>query len=122
MIDLRRALPDPLVSRATGSKLITGLTLATGSFSDCQPSSPRRQRQMPCFRLSRFPGRGILRVLDLPERPMTRAAVRLVAPSGPEELIARAKALVPEIRELAEETERNRTIAPHIIGKIRDVE
>ncbi len=53
---------------------------------------------------------------------MTSAAVRLVAPSGPEELIARAKAMLPEIRELAEETERNRTIAPHIIGKIRDAE
>ena len=53
---------------------------------------------------------------------MTSAAVRLVAPSGPEELVARAKAMVPEIRELAEETERNRTIAPHIIGKIRDAE
>src|SRR5436190_21154288 len=53
---------------------------------------------------------------------MTSAAVRLVAPSGPEELIARAKAMVPEIRELAEETERNRTIAPHIIGKNRDAE
>ncbi|HEX3522174.1 MAG TPA: hypothetical protein VHT52_08820, partial [Stellaceae bacterium] len=53
---------------------------------------------------------------------MTSAAVRLVAPSGPEELIARAKAMLPEIRDLAEETERNRTIAPHIIGKIRDAE
>jgi hypothetical protein len=53
---------------------------------------------------------------------MTSAAVRLVALSGPQELIARAKAMVPEIRELAEETERNRTIAPHIIGKIRDAE
>jgi len=53
---------------------------------------------------------------------MTSAAVRLVAPSRPEELVARAKAMVPEIRELAEETERNRTIAPHIIGKIRDAE
>lgn len=53
---------------------------------------------------------------------MTSAAVRFVAPSGPEELIARAKAMLPEIRQLAEETERNRTIAPHIIGRIRDAE
>src|SRR5438552_18820048 len=30
--------------------------------------------------------------------------------------------MLPEIRELAEETERNRTIAPHIIGKIRNAE
>ena len=30
--------------------------------------------------------------------------------------------MVPEIRELAEETERNRTIAPHIIARIRDAE
>ena len=42
---------------------------------------------------------------------MTSAAVRLVALSGPEELIARAKAMVPEIRELAEETERNLRLA-----------
>ncbi len=53
---------------------------------------------------------------------MTSAAVRVVAPSGPEELVARAKAMVPEIRELAEETERNRTIPPEIIGKIRAAE
>jgi alkylation response protein AidB-like acyl-CoA dehydrogenase len=53
---------------------------------------------------------------------MTSAAVRLAAPPSPEELIARAKAMIPEIRELAEETERNRTISPKIIGMIRDAE
>src|SRR5215831_5840875 len=53
---------------------------------------------------------------------MTSAAVRLVAAPTPEELIARAKAMIPEIRELAEETERNRTISPKIIGMIRDAE
>jgi alkylation response protein AidB-like acyl-CoA dehydrogenase len=30
--------------------------------------------------------------------------------------------MVPEIRELAEETERNRNVFPHIIDKIRDAE
>jgi alkylation response protein AidB-like acyl-CoA dehydrogenase len=50
------------------------------------------------------------------------AAIRCVAAPSPEELIARARDLVPEIRALAEETERNRTISPHIIGKIRDAE
>jgi len=53
---------------------------------------------------------------------MTSAAVRLFAAPTPEELIARAKAMIPEIRELAEETERNRTISPKIIGMIRDAE
>jgi len=30
--------------------------------------------------------------------------------------------MVPEIRELAEETERNRNVSPHIIDQIRDAE
>jgi resorcinol 4-hydroxylase (FADH2) len=53
---------------------------------------------------------------------MTTAAVRRMAAPTPEELIARARALVPEIRALAEETERNRTISPHIVTRIRDAE
>jgi 3-hydroxy-9,10-secoandrosta-1,3,5(10)-triene-9,17-dione monooxygenase len=53
---------------------------------------------------------------------MTGAAVRVAARPTPEELIARAAAMIPEIRELAEETERNRTISPKIIGRIRDAE
>jgi alkylation response protein AidB-like acyl-CoA dehydrogenase len=60
---------------------------------------------------------------DPPEMPMTSAAaVRPVAPPSLEELIARARDMVPEIRALAEETERNRTVSPHIIAKIRDAE
>ena len=40
---------------------------------------------------------------------MTSAAIRRTAPPPtPEELIRRARDLVPEIRALAEETERNR--------------
>jgi 3-hydroxy-9,10-secoandrosta-1,3,5(10)-triene-9,17-dione monooxygenase len=58
-----------------------------------------------------------------PEGPMTSAPVCLVAPpTAEEELIARAKAMIPEIRELAEATEVNRTISPKIIAKIRDAE
>ncbi|MBO0735739.1 MAG: flavin-dependent monooxygenase [Alphaproteobacteria bacterium] len=53
---------------------------------------------------------------------MSSAAVSRVAPLTPEELIARARDLVPDIRALAEETERNRTISPRIIAKIRDAE
>jgi resorcinol 4-hydroxylase (FADH2) len=54
---------------------------------------------------------------------MTIAAIRRSAPPPtPEELIGRARDLVPEIRALAEETERNRTISPGIIAKIRDAE
>ncbi|HEV8680802.1 MAG TPA: acyl-CoA dehydrogenase family protein [Stellaceae bacterium] len=52
---------------------------------------------------------------------MTSAAIRLAAPT-PDELVGRAREMVPEIRALAEETERNRKIAPHIIQKFRDAE
>ena len=53
---------------------------------------------------------------------MTSAAVDLAARPTPEEMIARAEAMIPEIRRLAEETERNRTISPKIIDMIRDAE
>ena len=46
---------------------------------------------------------------------MTVAAIRRIAVPSPEELIDRARHLVPEIRALAEETERNRYVLPHII-------
>ena len=53
---------------------------------------------------------------------MTTAAIRRFAIPTPEELIGRARGMVPEIRSLAEETERNRNVFPHIIDKIRDAE
>src|SRR5689334_19644309 len=53
---------------------------------------------------------------------MTNAAVHHLAPPSPEELIGRARELVPEIRELAAETERNRNLFPHIVEKIRAAE
>ena len=53
---------------------------------------------------------------------MTSAAIRRAAPPAPEELIVRAREMVPEIQALAEETERNRTISPKIIARIRDAE
>jgi resorcinol 4-hydroxylase (FADH2) len=53
---------------------------------------------------------------------MTTAAIRRFSVPSPEELIKRARAMVPEIRSLAEETERNRNVLPHIIHKIRDAE
>ena len=53
---------------------------------------------------------------------MTGAPIRRVALPTPEGLIARARDMVPEIRGLAEETERNRNIPPHIVDKIRDAE
>ena len=53
---------------------------------------------------------------------MTSAAPRRIVPPSPQELVARAQALVPEIRARAEETEKNRTISPAIIEKIRDAE
>src|SRR5438105_10437397 len=48
-------------------------------------------------------------------------AQRLKIPS-PDELVERARAMAPEIRALAEETEKSRKIAPHIIQKFRDAE
>src|SRR5271155_3759456 len=56
------------------------------------------------------------------QRPMMSAAFRRAAPPSPAELIERARDLAPEIRALAAETERNRTISPAIIKKIRDAE
>src|SRR5260370_2142121 len=53
---------------------------------------------------------------------MTIAAVRRLAVPSPEDLIDRARSMVPEIRALAEETERNRNLSPRIIAKIRDAE
>jgi alkylation response protein AidB-like acyl-CoA dehydrogenase len=53
---------------------------------------------------------------------MTTAAIRRFSVPSPEELIDRARAMVPEIRSLAEETERNRNVLPQIIDKIRDAE
>src|SRR3984893_6940127 len=54
--------------------------------------------------------------------PMTTAAIRRLAIPTPVELIDRARSMVPEIRALAEETERNRNVFQHIIDKIRDAE
>ncbi len=53
---------------------------------------------------------------------MTIITSRRATPPSPQELVARARELVPEIRARAEETERNRTISPAIIAKIRDAE
>src|SRR5437763_1303426 len=53
---------------------------------------------------------------------MTTAAIRRLAVPSPEELVERARAMAPEIRSLAEETEKNRKIAPHIIAKFREAE
>ena len=53
---------------------------------------------------------------------MTTAAIRRLAIPTPVELIDRARSMVPEIRALAEETERDRNVSPHIIDKIRDAE
>jgi alkylation response protein AidB-like acyl-CoA dehydrogenase len=53
---------------------------------------------------------------------MSTAVIRRLAVPSPDELIARARAMVPEIRALAEETERNRNLFPHIVEKIRAAE
>ncbi len=53
---------------------------------------------------------------------MTAAAIRRLSIPSPDELVERARGMVPEIRELAEATEKNRNVFPHIIDKIRDAE
>jgi alkylation response protein AidB-like acyl-CoA dehydrogenase len=53
---------------------------------------------------------------------MTAAAIRRLSIPSADELVERARAMAPEIRELAEVTERNRDVSPHIIDKIRDAE
>jgi alkylation response protein AidB-like acyl-CoA dehydrogenase len=53
---------------------------------------------------------------------MTAAAIRRLSIPSPDELIERARAMAPEIRDLAEATEQNRNVFPHIIAKIRDAE
>jgi resorcinol 4-hydroxylase (FADH2) len=53
---------------------------------------------------------------------MTSAAIRHFSVPTPDELIARARAMVPEIRALAEATERSRGLAPHIVAQIRGAE
>src|SRR5438105_1593493 len=50
---------------------------------------------------------------------MNTAAVRRLAIPSPDELVERARAMVPAIRALAEETERNRTLLPQIVEQIR---
>ena len=54
---------------------------------------------------------------------MSSAAFRRPAPPpSPQQLVARARALAPEIRARAEETEKNRRISPEIIAKVRKAE
>jgi len=53
---------------------------------------------------------------------MTTAAIRRLSIPSPDELVERARALAPEIRDLAEATEQNRNVLPRIIDKIRDAE
>jgi alkylation response protein AidB-like acyl-CoA dehydrogenase len=53
---------------------------------------------------------------------LTAAALHRLNVPAPDELVERARAMVPEIRELAEATEQNRNVFPHIIKKIRDAE
>src|SRR6516162_3790762 len=53
---------------------------------------------------------------------MTTAAIRRFSVPSPEELIDRARGMVPERRALAEKTERNRNVLPQIIDKIRNAE
>jgi alkylation response protein AidB-like acyl-CoA dehydrogenase len=65
---------------------------------------------------------GFIKIILRRGAPIMAAPIERVAPPSPDELINRARDMVPEIRALAEETERKRTISPYIIDKIRDAE
>ena len=53
---------------------------------------------------------------------MSLATIRRRAVPTAEELVARARDIVPEIRALAQETERNRNLFPQIVERIRKAE
>jgi resorcinol 4-hydroxylase (FADH2) len=53
---------------------------------------------------------------------MTTAAVRRLAIPSADELLERARAMVPEIRAVAEETERNRNLLPQTVERLRESE
>lgn len=53
---------------------------------------------------------------------MTAAVIRRFGVPSSDELVERARAMAPEIRDLAEATEKNRNVFPHVIEKIRDAE
>jgi alkylation response protein AidB-like acyl-CoA dehydrogenase len=53
---------------------------------------------------------------------MTTAAVRRLSIPTPDELVERARAMVPEIRACAEEAERDRNVPQHIIDRVREAE
>ena len=53
---------------------------------------------------------------------MPIAAMRRSAVPKPNELIGRARALVPAIRAVAAETERNRNLLPQIVDRLREAE
>jgi resorcinol 4-hydroxylase (FADH2) len=88
--------------------------------------SPQGKLELAMKALHRFSAERMLReeyeACDKGFTPMTTAVIRRLAVPSPEELIDRARGMVPEIRALAEETERNRNVLPHIIDKIRDAE
>jgi len=53
---------------------------------------------------------------------MSMVSLHRWQPPTPDEMIGRALAMLPEIREAAPETERNRNILPRIVDKIRAAE
>src|SRR5437773_3627179 len=54
--------------------------------------------------------------------PMTAAAIRRLAIPSADTPVGRARTMAPEIRALAEDTERTRNLSPHIVDKIREAE
>jgi alkylation response protein AidB-like acyl-CoA dehydrogenase len=53
---------------------------------------------------------------------MSLTTIRRRAVPTAEELVARARDMIPEIRALAQETERNRNLLPQIVERIREAE
>src|SRR5271166_3498211 len=123
----RRRAVSAVTARRTRLSPTTSPSLCRDSCSD--PSAPSLvAREVPRGAVSRC--RGFTagaswagQQKGQTEETMSSAALHSTpsAPS-PEELIQRARDLVPEIRARAEDTERNRRISPEIIAKVRAAE
>src|SRR5437764_465513 len=128
---LRRPLPSSTMAR---QKLTQAKTPSLEWFPSLRRRHAPEAASFPAIRLPRqFGARYNFRliIIGAPEKapgaprdalPMTTAAIRRLAIPSADDLVERARAMAPEIRALAEETERTRNLSPHIIDKIREAE
>src|SRR5712675_1479704 len=128
---LRRPLPSSTMAR---QKLTQAKTPSLEWFPSLKRRHAPAAASFPAIRLPRQFGaryNSRLIIIGAPEKapgaprnalPMTTAAIRRLAIPSADELVERARAMAPEIRALAEDTERTRNLSPHIVDKIREAE